>query len=205
MYKYLLCALLMVSACGPAPNNATPDNNLVSTPNQVENNTSSNTSVTTDTSTPVAPDTNVNTDTTVNTGSSNTDSGDNTDTAPVSPTTPTLEGVNQINVRIGNRFFSAIGQTSQLQVDLLDENGQRINSNAELSYSSSRPQDFSVDGNGQVTARVSEGFSTIIVSLNSLSATQLVSVSSPSSGGSGSTAPPEPTEENVNGQIEFEF
>jgi hypothetical protein len=121
-----------------------------------------------------------------------------------------LSNISQVVVGIGNRFFSARGESRPLQVQLKDARGQVIApAGVTYSYVSSRPQDFSVDATGQVVAQVSEGFSSITVRLNGSDkqATQLVSVSNAASGGGGggSNASSAPTEEKVNGQVEFQF
>ena len=115
--------------------------------------------------------------------------------------------IEALRLETSTRFLSANGQRVQLNVR--DQNGQPI-APERLSFVSSRPQDLSVDAQGNVEARVNDGFSTITVRLKSsyLSAEQLFSVSSPLSGGGGGSSnntPAGPTQENVNGQIEFQF
>lgn len=122
---------------------------------------------------------------------------------PVNSTSETSE-VQALRLEAGNRFLSASGQRVSLRV--LDHTGNPIDP-SRLSFFSSRPQDFSVDAQGQVQARVSDGFSTITVKLNgsNLTADQLFSVTSPTGGGGGGGARTGLPQENVNGQIEFQF
>lgn len=109
----------------------------------------------------------------------------------------------------GSRFLSASGQRITLRVR--DQNGAVI-APEQLRFVSSRPQDVSVDAQGQVEARVDNGFSTITISLlgSDLQIAQLFSVASPSSswssgGGGGGGGGSAPTQENVSGQVAFQF
>lgn len=207
MHKLMLCTLLFLSACGPAPNGnssvSTPDAPASATPTQPDANTATGANVSVPTSSDPTPTHPVSTDATPDTSNPGTPAA-----------TVDLSAATQVVVSVPNRFFSASGQTGQLNVQFKNANGQLVSVNgAGFSYSSSRPQDFRVDANGQITALVSEGFSTITVRVDGsdLSAAQLVSVSSPTSGSSGgggsssTNTPPAPTQENVNGQIEFQF
>ncbi len=124
---------------------------------------------------------------------------------PVSPLIVTSD-LHALHLEVSNRFLSANGERAQLTVK--DQNGNLIETER-LRFVSTRSQDFSVDAAGHVEALTSEGFSTIIVSVVGalLSAEQLFSVSNPSSGSSGGSrnTPVPATQENVNGQIEFQF
>jgi hypothetical protein len=135
--------------------------------------------------------------------------------SPQAPSTGTVQALaraHKLVLSMGNRFFSARGEQRQIRIEVQDDQG-KVLSGEELSFdfSSSRPQDFSVDATGRIMAEVTDGYSDIIVRLqgSSLQASQLVSVSSPTAsgggggGGAGNAAPP--TQETVNGQVEFQF
>lgn len=109
----------------------------------------------------------------------------------------------------GSRFLNASGQRITLSVR--DQDGTVI-APEQLRFVSSRPQDLRVDAQGQVQALVDNGFSTITISLlgSDLQIEQLFSVASPSSswsggGGGGGGGGSAPTQENVSGQVAFQF
>lgn len=62
-----------------------------------------------------------------------------------------------------DRFLDQVGEQTQFQVELIDNLGQVIDANVPLEWTSSRPDDFSVDAEGHLTAKVASGFSTITV------------------------------------------
>ncbi|MGV3527196.1 MAG: hypothetical protein ACO1RX_23470 [Candidatus Sericytochromatia bacterium] len=104
------------------------------------------------------------------------------------------------------RFLSASGERLTLQVR--DQNGNVI-APERLRFVSSRPQDLSVDAQGQVQAQVENGFSTITISLlgSALQIEQVFSITSSSGSGSssGGGSSGAPTRENVTGQVAFQF
>lgn len=158
-----------------------------------------------------------------NTGSTNTPGSSTTQPTPTASSTPGTGTTNNINISqisrleldAAQRFLSASGQSAKVTVRFIDANGNLLSlNNVPVSYTVSRPTDFRVSEDGTVTALVNEGFSDIIVTLpgSNLSAKQLFSVSSPSGGSSGGgggsssgNTNTQPTQENVNGQIEFQF
>lgn len=96
----------------------------------------------------------------------------------------------QLALSIPNRFFSTVGQTQALKVTLKAPNGQPISLDTlKLRFRSSRPQDFSIDDQGKITALTDNGFSEISVQIEdtTLSITQLVSAYSDVGGYSGSS------------------
>lgn len=86
-----------------------------------------------------------------------------------------------------DRFLDAQGEVTRFQVEFVDNLGNRISGNVPLLWSSSRPQDFSVDAEGNVKALVDFGFSTIEVRIpgTAFEARTIVNVTSSSGGGSG--------------------
>lgn len=88
-----------------------------------------------------------------------------------------------------DRFLNALGQTTRFAVYLLDRQGQRIDFQVPLEWSSSRPQDFSVDDQGNLKALVNDGFSVIVAKIpgTSFEARTTINVTtwSPTSGGGG--------------------
>lgn len=94
-----------------------------------------------------------------------------------------------------NRFLNQKGSTTTFAIEFIDSSGKTIAvNNAPLEWASSRPQDFSVDANGKLTALVEAGFSTIEVRVKGtqLDARSVINVASGSSGGGGggnSTSP----------------
>lgn len=133
--------------------------------------------------------------------------------SPQEPSTPmNLPDGSQLRISLANRFFTQAGQRAQLQVSLVDSQGQPLPINSQLlRFVSSCPQDFSVDANGMVTALVDQGFSEISVQLEktALKATLLVSVnavyyaSGGSGGGSGGGGQSIPSEA-ISLDVEFE-
>lgn len=99
-----------------------------------------------------------------------------------------------------NRFLNQKGSTTTFAIEFIDSSGKTIAvNNAPLEWTSSRPQDFSVDSNGKLTALVEVGFSTIEVRVKGtqLDARSVINVASGSSGGGGggggsSTSPTPP-------------
>lgn len=73
--------------------------------------------------------------------------------------------VANLRLNAASRFLSAKGESLKLQVELFDAKGQIVPEQAGLVWSSSRPQDFSVDPSGKVTALTEIGFSEIGVRL----------------------------------------
>lgn len=138
-----------------------------------------------------------------------------------SPITQPMPSANQLisrlELRASRTYLSAQGESSQLDVLAFDAQGQAVNpSGLDFQFVSSKPQQFSVDARGRVTALVDHGSAEIQVSLNGTSqkAVQLITVarSSGSAGGGGSSggsapesSPTPPTQEQINGQIEFPF
>ncbi len=140
---------------------------------------------------------------------SNAENEPSTPAVPVDSTASVTDtsDLQALQLQVSKRFFSESGE--QVQLIVKDQNGNPI-APERLKFVSLRPQDFSVDAMGNVRALISEGFATIRISVNgsSLSAEQLFSVSNPSggsSGGSESNIKAPPTQEKVNGQIEFQF
>ena len=87
-----------------------------------------------------------------------------------------------------NRFLNQKGGSTTFAVEFIDSNGKAVAlNNVSLEWSSSRPQDFSVDANGKLTALVEAGFSTIEVRVKGtqLDARSVINVASGSSGGGG--------------------
>ncbi len=104
-------------------------------------------------------------------------------TAPVGPSSPggstqpngtgtqpaqgnAQSSVANLRLNAASRFLSAKGESLKLQVELFDAKGQIVPEQAGLVWSSSRPQDFSVDPSGKVTALTEIGFSEIGVRLS---------------------------------------
>jgi hypothetical protein len=105
-----------------------------------------------------------------------------------SSTTVNLPDGTRLVVSVPNRFLDKKSQSVQLNVRLLDQSGREIPIDlARLSFVSSRPEDFSVNAQGLITALKEEGFTTITVQVNGteIKATQTLSVSSVVFGGSG--------------------
>lgn len=92
-----------------------------------------------------------------------------------------------IRFAAGNRFLTAIGQTARFEVLLVDALGAPIVAVVPLEWSSSRPQDFAVDAQGNLTALVPEGFSTIVARIpgTSFQASVLINISSSNGAGGG--------------------
>lgn len=95
-----------------------------------------------------------------------------------------------------DRFLDQVGEQTQFQVELIDNLGQVIDAVVPLEWISSRPDDFSVDAEGHLTARVASGFSTITVRIpgTSFEARTIINVvSGGSSGGGGGGSSPRNT------------
>ena len=103
------------------------------------------------------------------------------------------------------------GEAIILKPLLKDAQGQLLNtSDFPLEWLSSRPADFAIDASGKVTALVEYGFSEITLRVpgTQLAVKQMLSVTENVGTGSGSgsgTGNSGPTQENVNGNIEFQF
>lgn len=109
---------------------------------------------------------------------------------PAQPPATAGPPVASLRLQTAQRFLSGIGQQTRLQVEALSADGSVLPQPAGLEWTSSRPQDLSVDATGLITALVDEGFAEIAVSLpgSGISSTLLISVSSPNSAGSGSSS-----------------
>lgn len=96
-------------------------------------------------------------------------------------------GLKAIRVSLSKPFLSGRGEQSQLTLTGLDAEGIAINSPLPLSFSLSRPQDFSISPEGLVTALTEQGFSELIVRVigTGIEARVRLSVSAPASTGSG--------------------
>lgn len=119
-----------------------------------------------------------------------------------------LSQVKSLSLIASQRFLNASGETLQLTPVLKDAQGNTLTAaDFPLEWRSSRPLDFGVNAEGKVTALVGSGYSNISLTLTgtTMSVVQLVSVASGEGGGSGSGQAKEPTEENVNGEIKFQF
>lgn len=62
-----------------------------------------------------------------------------------------------------NRFLESKGDQTRFSVELLDAQDQVFQAQVPLEWNSSRPQDFGVDPDGQITALVDYGYSLISV------------------------------------------
>lgn len=93
-----------------------------------------------------------------------------------------------------DRFLDSRGEHTRFAVELLDANGQIIAAQVPLEWRSSRPQDFSVADDGQVTALVDFGYSTISVQIpgTAFVAQAVINVSA-GGGTGGSSKGPAPT------------
>lgn len=83
-----------------------------------------------------------------------------------SPEAPFVLPSNVAAIRFGNndRFLDQQGESTTFDVELVDRNGNVVTlENVPLEWSSSRPQDFSVDSQGKITALVASGYSVIEV------------------------------------------
>ncbi|MGV3526616.1 MAG: hypothetical protein ACO1RX_20530 [Candidatus Sericytochromatia bacterium] len=95
------------------------------------------------------------------------------------------------------RFLNQKGQSTPFEVEALDREGRVLDLNLAalpLEWRSSRPQDFSVDAQGQVTALVESGYSSIEVRVpgSDFQASSVVNIATGSGnggGGGGSSAP----------------
>ncbi|MEZ0372261.1 MAG: IPT/TIG domain-containing protein [Candidatus Sericytochromatia bacterium] len=112
--------------------------------------------------------------------------------------------ISRFELRLANRFLSIRGETVRIEVLAFDAAGNPINPGA-LLFSSSRPQDFSVDATGLITALTDDGFAEIRASLGNLSAVIMISVASQVTGGSGGGGSTEPAEEQVRGTVGYSF
>ena len=121
-------------------------------------------------------------------------------------------GSGRLELSLSQRFLDQLGATTRIQIRMFDAQGREVPVDpARLSFSSSRPEDFSVDASGLVKALKENGFAEIRVQLigTDLSAVQLVSVSAADaaagSGGGGGAPAPTPTPlEDLNVDVEFE-
>lgn len=101
------------------------------------------------------------------------------DAEPLDP----VKRIRTLNLDTTQRFMSGAGEQLQLMLDARDAEGQNVVT--ALDWTSSRPQDVRVEAQGLLTSLVDEGFSEIRVRVpgTELSASILISVTSPSSGG----------------------
>jgi hypothetical protein len=119
-----------------------------------------------------------------------------------------LSLLKSLTVLASKVYLDKKGEVVNLQPVLKDAAGQPLNTvDFPLEWLSSRPADFAVDATGKVTALVEYGYSEITLRVpgTDLAVKQLLSVTEligSSSGGSSSFGP---TQENVNGTIEFQF
>jgi len=122
-----------------------------------------------------------------------------------------LSDLQSLELLISNPYLNAQGESLTLQPVLKDANGQTLNAaDFPLAWFSSRPADFAIDATGKVTALVDYGYSQITLRVpgTALEASQLVSVTIPTGSGGGSVSggtTAGPTQEDVNGKIEFQF
>lgn len=197
-----LCILGLFSSCVSTPQTVDLESpSAVSTPQPTESSTSEEPNEDTTASEPETPETpDVNPEASASPdGSTPSDSVSATELAQIA----------RLDLKFSSRYLENQGETQQLQVQLLDANGNPLNlGSVPLEYRSSRPNDFSVSENGLVTALVDYGYSNIQVSLGDLQVSQLFSVDAGgSSSGSGNTSGSNagPTEENIQGTVEFQF
>lgn len=109
-----------------------------------------------------------------------------------SPQTVLPAGLAGLRLDTGNRFLRGQGASTQFKAVLLDTAGQVLQADVPLQWQSSRPQDFSVDAQGQLRALVDSGYSDIQVRIpgTAFSATAVINVSSFSGGGTSSSLRP---------------
>lgn len=100
------------------------------------------------------------------------------------------ENLSSIRFASVDRFLDQQGETTHIRVELLDQLGQLIPINVPFAWTSSRSQDFSVDAEGNVTALVEFGYSTIEARIpgTSFRASSVINVNSADSGSGGSAA-----------------
>ncbi len=85
----------------------------------------------------------------------------NSPSAPVTDS-PTANGVASITLDIDNRFLTREGEERTLTASLFDANGNPLPSSAGvIQWSSNRPNDVSIDSNGNLKALVGLGFAQI--------------------------------------------
>ena len=197
-----LCILSLFSSCVSTPQTVDAESpSAIATPQPAESSTSedpvvdANPSETKDSETPgLTPE-----------ASAAPDGGAPSDSVSAAE----LAQIARLNLQFSTRYLESQGETQQLQVQLLDANGNLLNlGSVPLEYRSSRPNDFSVSESGLVTALVDYGYSNIQVSLGDLQVSQLFSVDAGgSSGGSGNASGSNagPTEETIQGTVEFQF
>jgi hypothetical protein len=100
-------------------------------------------------------------------------------------------GLAGLRLETGNRFLSGQGARAQFRAVLLDAAGQVLRAEVPLQWQSSRPQDFSVDDQGQILALVGSGYADIQVRIpgTAFAASAVMNVSSfGRSGSSGGSA-----------------
>jgi hypothetical protein len=124
---------------------------------------------------------------------------------------PNTQVLAQLRLETDRRVFDAFGQTAQLRVIAQDSAGVVLPLSAlALSFSSTRPTDFSVSETGRVKALKDIGFSTVRVTdtASGQFAEITLSVSSASfssgGGGGGSSSAGNPTPATLNTPTEFE-
>lgn len=120
-----------------------------------------------------------------------------------------LSVIQALGIEASKRFLDGKGETASLKAVLKDASGQALNpADFPLEWFSSRPADFAVDATGKVTALVDDGYTEISLRVtgSDLEARQLISVTAPVGGTSSRNSNNAgPTQENVNGNIEFQF
>lgn len=97
--------------------------------------------------------------------------------------------VARLSIATPQRYLDGEGKQAQLQVIAQDTDGNNIPlTRLQLNFTSSRPQDISVDANGRVTAHNDFGYSYIQVSVQNQTAQTLISVNNSALGGSRSNS-----------------
>lgn len=112
-------------------------------------------------------------------------------------TTPAEASVASLSLKSDRRFLTGIGDRLQLQVSAQDAQGKTLKPEAlNLRYISSRPEDISVDDQGNIIALKDFGYANIRVEISGQSAVLLISVNNPGFGGGTSTNAPSPPQLN---------
>lgn len=87
-----------------------------------------------------------------------------TETTPPTPTeTPAdISRIKSLKIKTNSRFLTKDGESRLLEVELLDQNGNTLpTTEGVIQWSSSRPQDITIDSNGLITAQTGLGFSQV--------------------------------------------
>lgn len=97
------------------------------------------------------------------------------------------ESLSSIRFASVDRFLNQKGESTRIQVELVDSLGNLIPVEVPFTWTSSHPQELSVDAEGNVTALVEFGYSTIEVKIpgTQFEARTVVNVNSVNSGGGG--------------------